>query len=413
VIRIRLSRSKSKTREVYYIQNKMASSQCNPHEYKAPTSTTVGDMISSNVRTDKTSLSPRMGVKQRLVVAKQIPGRNGPTFEFVEFDSFIRLARWHLADSDSSHYEVIEGQQNLYFDFDGEFDIVSLVDAIKKRYSIFEELYRKSLPISVDLYSSCDSVKKSYHIVVKGVCFYDHAACGTAAREIIDMAFVANPEIRRSFDSSVYTSKRNLRLLHSRKIDSTRVKIFGGSVYRSPGYIAPSEDADSRLLTSLVSYVLKCQCVGSPMQVPNSPPVLIEDLTEDNVVGMLELVDERMPGIFSRREVRGKTLVLRRNRPGMCVVCARVHSNENAMVVLRRSLGVDVPHFICFRDLGQSVPLQCNEEVVLAVSDRPRCVGAFGGGYRIANVGPDIPKVVVSPIEELAEKIVRRYPFYA
>jgi hypothetical protein len=147
--------------------------------------------------------------------------------------------------------------------------------------------------------------------------------------------------------------------------------------------------------------------------VPNSPPVLIEDLTEDNVVGMLELVDERMPGIFSRREVRGKTLVLRRNRPGMCIVCARVHSNENAMVVLRRSLDVNVPHFICFRDLGQSVPLQCNEEVVLAVSDRPRCVGAFGGGYRVANVGPDMPKVVVSPIEELAEKIVRRYPFCA
>jgi hypothetical protein len=357
-----------------------------------------------------------MGVKRRLAVAVQVSGRLGPTFVFQEFESFLRLARWHLGDDDepldSSHYEVIEGQQNLYFDFDGELDITTLADAIVQRYSLFEELYRKPLPVSIDLYSSCDSVKKSYHVVVKGVCFHDHIVCGRVAREVVDMASKVNPELGKSFDASVYTSKRNLRLLHSRKINSTRVKIFDGSVYRSPGYIAPKEDPVNRLLTSLVSYVIKCQCIGESATVKMPSPEIIETMSEDIVREALELVNERMPGVFYRREVRGRMLILNRNKPSMCCVCERVHDTDNAMVFLEHTSKGDTLIFRCYRDpSGNSVPLRCDEEVSLPddTSKKSSRIPIFGAGRRAKAV----PEAERKPdgVAELARKVVASYPF--
>jgi hypothetical protein len=382
------------------------------------------------------------GVKLNITVAMQVPARSGFTFAFKMFDAFQPLAHWHLGKDgeipDTSHYEVIEGHQNLYFDFDGELDIEALSNAIKVRFKQLEEEYKKPLPISADLYSSSDRTKKSYHVVVKGVCFNDHIACGRIAQEIINIASRTNPKLAESFDSSVYTSKRNLRLLHSRKIDSTRVKTSSGPIFRSPEYIPPADDVTSLFLTSLVSYVCKCQLIDTNSsqahinaqmllhQNASLQGALSETISEDIVKQALELVNERMPGIFSRREVRDRTLVLRRERPGLCCVCERVHNNENAMVIVRHSSGITTDFssrsfdFVCFRDLSRFTSLNCNEEVELPVAKDDgsvvrRKIGVFGGKHQVAQQVAEPEQISrgssAQNIEEFAAKIVRRYAF--
>lgn len=293
----------------------------------------------------------------------------------------------------------------------------TLTSAIRTRYAQLERTIGRALPISIDVYNSNDSVKKSYHVLVKGVCFHDHHACSRIAHDVVEIATKTNPALAKTFDSSVYSSKRNLRLLHSRKIDSTRVKTFGCTSYRSPEYKAPDENITTRLLSSLVSYVSKCQYVQRMSDteiIPRMRPVIEETLQATTVRDALDLVNELLPGVFFFREVRKKAVFLKRLKPAKCPICERVHDNENAMVVLRRPSMYDaeVLHFVCMRDTGVSIPLQSNEEVILPLApDDVRSSVEIGEVGVQESRGSDREKRL--RIESYAEKIVRMYPFSA
>ena len=116
------------------------------------------------------------------------------------------------------HYELIVGMQSLYFDIDGGTIVRTLISP--RSLIEFTRIFR-ILETSSMLFLSivqADTVKQSYHIVVKGIHFNDHNDCGEYARNIckdID-----------TFDSKVYSTARNLRIMHSRKRDATRVKQF-------------------------------------------------------------------------------------------------------------------------------------------------------------------------------------------
>jgi len=82
-------------------------------------------------------------------------------------------------------YEVIEGYQCPYWDFDGELteeDLDMLTQAIKKTFS-------NSL-IRINLYNSngkkvTGEKKYSYHVVVKGVFVRSHKECGELTSRIV------------------------------------------------------------------------------------------------------------------------------------------------------------------------------------------------------------------------------------
>ena len=334
-----------------------------------------------------------------LTIAIQEPNSAG--FSFRTFDTYPAFHSWHTTTPDSSHYEVIQGKQNLYFDFDGDLDAQKLTDSIRQYYTNLEKTANRSLPIRIDIYSSSDSVKKSFHVVVKGVCFRDHLSCGQAAREIAAMAAIS------SFDSSVYTTKRNLRLLGSRKLNSTRVKVFSGTSYRSSEFVSRFEN--DQLFLSLITMTSECQLVLLPgeqssvrasVDGPSGRPAL-SDFPPEMVRDALQLVNDLLPGVFSQREVRGRTLFLRRNKPAICPVCERLHESDNAMVSLRGGRGDQVLHFVCMRDTSRSLPLQSDEEVVLPLVG-PASVS------RVGVVSMCDPKTV---IELYAEKLVKRWGF--
>jgi hypothetical protein len=322
-------------------------------------------------------------------------------FTFKEFASYREFKHYHQSVEDSSHYEIIQGNQCLYFDFDGNVNIPQLVDAIRKRLA--------GHSIIVNIYSSSDRVKHSYHVVVKGVYFKDHIACGQIAKEVIALIRSDTPEAEhewiKSFDASVYSIKRNLRLLGSRKIDSTRVKAFAGVAYKSDDWDDPAIAATrhASMHESDPLYMSMVICVGSckPLEVAaktesaNSADKVAffrsnaTDLTPAEVATAFTLISDLMPGIFSKREVRGKSLFLKRDRAGMCPICERVHDNENGIVSLRSS-GF---FFTCLRDTTQSLALQEDIEVSMPI-------------VRETPVAPE-----KSEIELFAEKMVRKYGF--
>jgi len=357
-----------------------------------------------------------------ITIAIQLPNTSG--YSFRTFGSYPEFQAWHLSTPDSSHYEVIQGKQNLYFDFDGDLDIDALTNSIKQYYAQLEKTTNRPLPIRVDVYSSSDSIKKSFHVVVKGVCFHNHTSCGQAARNIISLAHAqrnANsqprngllgsqdadttshdmkPDWTAAFDSSVYSAKRNLRLLGSRKLNSTRVKIFVGTSYKSPSFTSRFES--DQLFLSLIGCTSECQLVllDTLSSQVVAGRVDSEQLSSEMVRDAMMLMNDLLPGIFSQREIRGRTLFLKRNKPAICPVCERLHESDNAMVSLRnRGPEGPVLHFICMRDTSRSLPLQSDEEVVLPLRLDGVILPATGTGE------------TRSAIELYAEKVVRRWGF--
>jgi hypothetical protein len=345
------------------------------------------------------------------MIAIQTPNTAG--YLFKTFDTYSEFRAWHLETPDSSHYEVIQGRQNLYFDFDGDPDIDALTNAIRHYYTELEKTTNRSLPIRIDIYSSSDSVKKSFHVVVKGVCFRDHTSCGQAAREIIAYARRTHTESIRSeppherqmcsgwidaFDGSVYSAKRNLRLLGSRKLNSTRVKIFAGTSYRSPTYASRFED--DQLFLSLIGVTSECQLVLlEQSEILPVPKTWGRQLAPEAIRDAILLMNDLLPGVFSQREVRGRTLFLRRNKPAICPICDRLHTSDNAMVSQRH----DGLYFICLRDTSRSLALQSDEEVILPL------IGSVAAQASRDPNGVAAPKR--SAIELYAEKVVRRWVF--
>jgi hypothetical protein len=112
-------------------------------------------------------------------------------------------------------------------------------------------------------------------------------------------------------------------------------------------------------------------------------------LSPTEVTTAFTLISDLLPGIFSKREVKGKSLFLKREKPGMCPVCERIHDGENGIVSLR-SAGF---FFTCLRDTSQSLALQEDVEISLPI---------------VKNT-PVVP--VKSEIELFAEKMVRKYAF--
>jgi hypothetical protein len=273
-----------------------------------------------------------------------IQNENG--YSFAPFETYTDFKRFHLSVEDSSHYEVIKEAQCLYFDFDGEFNAEPLVEAIK--------VLCGKIPIRIDLYSSCDNIKKSYHVLVKGIYFEDHIKCGHFAKNVIKLAPM------QSFDSSVYTSKRNFRLLGSRKLNSTRIKIFSGTLFKSPDYSCRMEN--DALYMSLVIGTIDCRLMDVEIEERSRFTNNAVLQQSDKSIAM-ELINRLCPGIFEFREIRETSIFLTRKVSGMCPVCSRIHQNENA-VISKRNNGF---HFMCLRDTSQTITLEDDEEYELPV----------------------------------------------
>jgi hypothetical protein len=268
------------------------------------------------------------------------------------FKSIDELCAHHLSSGldptrAPSHYELIEGEQCLYFDFDGQVDLVQVIDRIYSYLSYY------SINWTILIYSSCDSTKQSYHILVRGLHFASHIGCGKVAKLVC--------EGLPNFDKSIYTTKRNFRMLGSRKRDGTRIKRFH-SIHNNR-YYKPSEVEHLTLKDSLVSYVdhSRSTCFDSDVPVVAPQMILCSQViwTPEKIREGLDLVEKLFPGVFKQDKVDGHYLRLKRLKSHHCPLCERTHDSDGGSLVLRQSSF----SFRCWRDDDKRLyPLSGNGE---------------------------------------------------
>lgn len=267
------------------------------------------------------------------------------------FTTYNELKKFSTDGDDLHNYEIIIGNQSLYFDFDGREKISD--EIFNRLSSVIKSKFKQNIIIL--LFNSIGFDKYSYHVVVKGVYFSNHITCGSMAKEIIkDVG-----DLDSSFDSSVYTSRRNFRMLGSRKINSTRVKVFDRILFKDDDFKISYQDDIFRmsLITEICGELITMGC----FEIKNAP-ININLWTEDDI----KEVEEFVSGNFTNAGIVNGILNLKRNRPSECVVCGRVHSSENAFATKNG----DKLFFFCRRNIEKKHPIRQDDwHIVLKVVD--------------------------------------------
>lgn len=270
-------------------------------------------------------------------------------------------------DETNSHfYEIISGKQGLYFDFDG----LEPIDT-----SSFEELAKiiknefLNNQIKIDLYSSCGFEKFSYHVVVKGIYFEDHKECEFSAKKIVSQI---KSNLKKSFDSSVYTSRRNFRLLGSRKIGSMRIKKFSGILYQDEKFVHPFINDQFRL--SLITDITGADlCKPNIFSFADETVVISKPKTlyppkkwnEKDFSEIDEFLCKYYQDVFSNNGLSNDFVLLLRKKPSNCILCNRIHDAENAYIM---KTGKNL-YFVCRRNNGEKFLINENWSFTVKVEE--------------------------------------------
>ena len=88
--------------------------------------------------------------------------------------------------------------------------------------------------------------------------------------------------------------------------------------------------------TSLVGYVVSCNLLPSHLTIAKEVKQYdrSEELTDDVIVNIMKLVDEKMNGIFTYYKTLGGIVILHREGASYCQLCDKIHSHNNAYVSL-------------------------------------------------------------------------------
>lgn len=327
-------------------------------------------------------------------MAYQEVGFNG--FMFKEFSNINQYYKFHSDAEDSHHYEVISGKQCLFFDFEGkndvhETDFPELASVIQEKFS--------GSPLRIDCYTSSGLEKISYHIIVKGIYFENHLATKKIADEVIFSLSDVNI-LKNLYDASVYTSKRNLRLVGSRKLNSTRIKKFLKPIYINELFRENFNKLEKDCINGLLNFRFSLAsdiflCLPIKIDIPKIQEKEFDkvDFTEDELENINVFLEQTYPEVFKKERGDKNFFKLIRTKAHMCNVCGRTHDNDNAFIFKQNS-GV---FFGCHRDNSKNHTL-IEPERVFEVKFVPRTI------IKSENVTEEVH-------ERIAKKLIRAFPF--
>ena len=301
--------------------------------------------------------------KKKFIIAEQLLSNQGKMyFKDLEFNTYKEFEIYYKKNPDPHYYEIISGNQSLYFDFDCQENIpdVDFNELCEKILLKITEKY--SIVINIYTSHSPTGKKYSYHVIGKGIFFTNHIFCGIVAKEIIANLKTGNL-LKKYFDDTVYTSRRNFRMLNSRKIGSDRKKIFFGTIYKSKNYIHCQEENDLQM--SLVSeifgsdlYEVELGKNENDFLNKNMQEVLSWDEKKNKDVK--KYLDENCRNQFTIGKIKKNFLSLERKIQGHCLACNRIHSSDNAYI----SLFNDKLYFVCWRNPKEKILIEDNSEKI-------------------------------------------------
>lgn len=283
-----------------------------------------------------------------LVIARDVD--NTATKQYTVFKSYIDFGRMFQMTpvKDRNFYEIISGTrpQRVYFDIDIEIDNQERIGEEVKDNLI--DVLKAEIPDLIPnrdivVLSSHSNKKESYHIILR-----NHSTGSNLEAQALSSVIheKMSPEYSKYIDRSVYSKNRCFRIIGSSKRGKNTPLLFEESwLYRGEKMEFPFIETPIDLIHRYMLHLeasLITQTVGTrileprTMVLPPKPPMSSEDLNEDQVKGALTLyagalgytLESKMfPYTFTGS--KGNIIVLRRNRPAICLVCNRKHDSEN------------------------------------------------------------------------------------
>lgn len=280
------------------------------------------------------------GCLLKIAIQKISEQTNQMIFEDKVFNSYPEFKQYHQSLPDSHHYEVISGKQCPYFDFDGKKEVP------EKDFVEFCEVVVSTLAnmkIGIFIFSSLGFEKYSYHVLVRGIYIENHIECDFLTKRIISQ-LNPNNELRKSFDATIYTSRRNFRLLGSRKINSTRVKKFHENIFNSEGFTPPTDLLRLSFVTNIEGCV-KYDCQIPIFDIDSTESIYVNNWSNENVNKVNSFLNDNYKDVFEITGYKDNLMMLKRKKAAHCNICERIHQAENAYV---RQQGKKL-YFVCRR----------------------------------------------------------------
>lgn len=270
-------------------------------------------------------------------------------------------------------YEVITDGSRIkpFFDIDlpprfkiEEYD-TEVINLANKISSLIEE---ENVPI---IYSSSRGSalekKVSYHIILDKV-YFEKIEYMKGFFDYCKQKIEPENEIQKgildSFDSCVYKSTQQFRLLWSVK--------FGANVeerIKLPIY-GNSESEVEQFKESILTYI--SESVGIARYYRDEEKVKRECITFDVGDELIELVLEKVKDYhnlnslefcFDLYQTVNNMLILKRIDKSECIICKRVHENENAYITISPGMGKCL--FFCRRNDEQRLEIDMSEKIIV------------------------------------------------
>lgn len=334
-------------------------------------------------------------VKERngLLAREKIEDRNlivaYRKYTFVKFEdpkAFLETLM-RINEGERNFYEIILHERDrdecfvkFYADIDISREKYEQVGSNKTFEEFGEEVFCKfaeqimmKLKISgnnIMKFNSHGKNKLSYHIII-----LEHAFRAKSLEKLFEYLTEGMDEKYVQFyDPSVYSKKQQFRLLWNQKWDdnqpSGRVKVHVprfkiGQGYGDPIYGQQYYDADEQKYVdyqynnftqnldcfekSLVTYTVGCSrdlaLRLEDMGIKAKPKPVIQNLKAE-IKEVLAMLPEEEQGKYKAIGKQGSLVLLKRLKPSKCLVCKRIHHNENPFL----SVVNNRVHFNCRRN---------------------------------------------------------------
>lgn len=284
---------------------------------------------------------------------------------FAYFSTYFEFYQYQqkFPRQEQCFYEVILGNSSQKPRFDIDIDdnsniedqiINCVIDGINQ---VFNSL---NIPLNpqrdILLYNSHGASKKSFHIVIDNYCHVNYLEAKAFYQRVISYIPIS---YLKYIDKSVYNNVQNFRIIGSQKYGSNRPKQFMDQwkwydqtiTYQPADTMTPY----THLRCSLISFTETCILLPiiCDLKIISSPipkDITLEQSDIDHIISLLLLshnhidtpenyqqsLDDKL-GLKISQVSNNNLITLKRLRPTFCIICNRIHDNENPYIYIQNN----------------------------------------------------------------------------
>jgi hypothetical protein len=297
--------------------------------------------------------------------------KNELNYLYTLFDSYIEFYNYQSKFKyEKCFFEVVNFYQKPHFDIDMDMDTIKmnyfddvivsneelynianiLIETIIKGCKLIMEPNILNLETDVLLYTSHDSKKLSFHIIIDNWCHYDNLEAKAFYDKVYQFTEAKlNGRYVEFMDSSVYTTNQLFRMLGSKKNNTNRIKIhqpnfiYNYEIINHKTIIQDNTEKQNlyELSKSLITFVSGCTLLQTfyiaPLYKFNNCNYVLKD---DDLTDIKTLLYDKFGSTFIFREIINNIIYLKRTKPSYCPLCIRKHFHENPLLIIDKNRNV-------------------------------------------------------------------------